>query len=164
VIRHDPYAVSPPREPFDYVVDDEPIRRAPVGSPRLLDDEHSALRLAPDSLFRSWRNEYVTVREDVGIFDRIAPVIVLKICGAVYLYPRGIGADLLDFEASVVDPAGQSIISVGAGQAHRVAVGHKIVRVLDWYRAEMKLREKGSAPLLTAFQLWTGTEPMRRAS
>ncbi len=164
MIRHDPYAISPPHAPFDYIVDDEPIRRAPIGSPRLLEEAHSALRLAPDLLFRTWRNEYVTVREDVGIYDRIGPVIILKISGAVYLYARGVGADLLDFEASVVDPAGQAIISVGTGQTHRAVVWQKIVKVLDWYRAEFKLREKGAAPMLTAFQLWMGAEHLKRAS
>ena len=164
MIRHDPYAVSPPREPFDYIVDDEPLRRAPPGSPRLLETAHSALRLAPDLLFRNWRNEYVSVREEIGFLCGLGPVAVLHIHGAIFLYPRGFGADVLDFEATVIDPAGEAIVSVGVGGAHRAPVQRKLAKVLDWYRTEIKLRDSNSSPLLTVYELWTDGRPLRRAS
>ena len=164
MIRHDPYAVSPPRESFDYIVDDEPLRRAPPGSPTLLDAAHSALRLAPDSLFRNWRNEYVTVREEIGLVHGPGPVTVLHIQGAIFLYPRGFGADLLDFEATVIDPAGEAVVSVGVGGAHRSPVQRKLAKVLDWYRTEVKLRDDNASPLLTVYELWTDGRPLRRAS
>jgi hypothetical protein len=164
LIRHDPYAVSPPQEPFDYIVDDEPLRRAPPGSPTLLETAHSALRLAPDSLFRNWRNECMTIREEIGLVHGLGPVAVLHINGAIFLYPRGFGADILDFEATVIDPAGEAIISVGVGGAHRAPVQQKLAKVLDWYRTEIKLRNSNSSPLLTVFELWTDGRPLRRAS
>jgi hypothetical protein len=164
LIRHDPYAVSPPQEPFDYIVDDEPLRRTPPGSPTLLETAHSALRLAPDSLFRNWRNEYVSVREGIGFLYGHGPVAVLRIRGAIFLYLRGFGADVLDFEATVIDPAGEAVVSVGVGGAHRAPVQRKLAKVLDWYRTERQLRDSNSSPLLTVFELWTDGQPMRRAS
>lgn len=164
MIRHDAYAVSPPCESFGYIVDDEPLQRAPPASTRLLEEAHSAVRLAPDSCYRNWRNEYVTVREEIGVVRRLGPATVLRVQGAIFLYPRGFGADLLDFEATVVDPAGEAIVSVGAGHAQRVAVHRKMALVLDWYRAELNLREENMPPLLTAIEFWTDCKPMRRAS
>jgi hypothetical protein len=164
MIRHDPYAVQPPQESFDYVVDDEPIRRTPPGSPTLLEPAHSALRLAPDSPYRNWRNEYLIVREETGIFNDLGMVTVLRICGAVFLRPRGFGADILDFEAMVIDPAGEAVVSVGVGGAHRAAIQRKLSKALDWYRTEIKLRDENAQPLLTVSELWTGGELVRMAS
>lgn len=164
MIRHDPYAVEPPREPFDYVVADEPICRLPPGSSRLLDPAYSALRLSPDSQYRAWRNEYVTVREEVAAVPGGQPVTVLRVQGSVYLHPHGLGVDVLDFEAAIVDPDGEGLISVAAGGNDRGAVKRKILKVLDWYRSEFKLRESGEKPLLTASQLWLGDDWGRRPS
>jgi hypothetical protein len=164
LIRHDPYAVPPPQEEFDYIVDDEPLRRAPPHSPTLLETAHSALRLAPDSLFRKWRNEYVSVREEIGFLFGLGPVAVLRIHGAVFLYPRGFGADVLDFDATIIDPAGEAIVSVGVGGTHRASVQRKLAKILDWYGTEIKLRDSNSPPLLTVFELWTDGRPLRRAS
>lgn len=164
MIRFDPYAVPPPAEPFDYVVDDEPIRRTPPGSPRLLQEDHSALRLSPDSVYRAWRNEYVTVREEIAAFRGIEPVTVLRVQGSVYLWPRGLGVDVLDFEAAIVDPARDGLISVATGGTDRRAVKRKVIKVLDWYRSELKLRDSGEKPLLTATELWFGEDWGRRAS
>jgi hypothetical protein len=156
MIRHDPYAVLPPPEPYDYVVDDEPIRRAPPGSPKLLDGAHSALRLAPDCLYRSWRNEYIVVREELAASDDHEPVLVLHVQGSVYLRERGLGVDVLDFEAAVVEPAKEALISVGAGKGERDAIERKVLKVVDWYRSELHLRDACDKPLLTARQLWLG--------
>ena len=164
MIRHDPYAVSPPSEPFDYVVDDEPIRRAPSGSPKLLEVAHSALRLAPDCLYRAWRNEYIVVREEITALHGHEPVAVLRVQGSVYLRERGLGVDVGDFEAAIIDPGKEGLISVGAGGAERGAVERKVLKVLDWYRSELQLRDRGEKPLLTATQLWFGEDWARRPS
>ena len=164
MIRFDPYAVPPPAEPFDYVVDDEPIRRTPPGNPRLLQEDHSALRLSPDSAYRAWRNEYVMVREEIVAFHRLVSVTVLRVQGSVYLHPRGSGVDVLDFEAALLDPAREALISVATGGADRGAVKRKVLKVLDWYRSELKLRDSGEKPLLTATELWFGEDTTRRAS
>jgi hypothetical protein len=164
MIRHDPYAVSPPAEPFDYIVDDEPIRRMPPGNPRLLQADHSALRLAPDCQYRVWRNECVTVREEIMAVPGGEPITVLRVQGSVYLHPHGLGVDLLDFEAAIVDPAKEGLISVAAGGNDRGAVERKLLRVRDWYRSEFKLRESGQKPLLTATELWLGDDRERRPS
>jgi hypothetical protein len=164
LIRHDPYAVPPPTEPYDYIVDDEPIRRMPPGNHRLLQADHSALRLAPDCLYRSWRNEYVTIREEVAAFQGHEPVTVLRVRGSVYLRRRGLGVDVLDFEAAIVEPAAEGLISVAAGGNERGAIRRKLYKVLDWYRSEVKLRDGGEKPLLTATELWFGEDRVRRAS
>jgi|GEM_PF-5751028 len=164
MIRHDPYAVPPPTEPFDYIVADEPIHRMPPGNPRLLQTDHSALRLAPDSQYRAWRNEYVTVREEVAAVQGGEPIAVLRVQGSVYLHPRGLGVDVLDFEAAIVDPGEEGLISVAAGGTDRGAVERKLFKVLDWYRSELKLRDNGEKPLLTATELWLGEDWGRRPS
>lgn len=164
MIRYDPYAIPPPAEPFDYIVDDKPIRRMPPGNPRLLQAEHAALRLAPDCLYRSWRNEYVIVREEIAAIQGGKPVTVLRVQGSVYLHPHGLGVDVLDFEAAIVDPAKEGLISVAAGGNDRGAVERKLFKVLDWYRSEFKLRESGEKPLLTAAGLWLGEDWERRPS
>jgi len=164
MIRHDPYAVPPPAEPYDYVVADEPIHRMPPGNPRLLQADHSALRLAPDCLYRSWRNEYITVREEIAGVPGGEPVTVLHVRGSVYLHPHGLGVDILDFEADIVDPAKEGLISVAAAGNDRGTVERKLLRVLDWYRSEIKLRDSGENPLLTASELWLGEDWGRRPS
>ena len=164
MIRFDPCAVPSPAEPYDYIVDDEPIRRTPPGSPRLLQEHHSALRLSPDSVYRAWRNEYLTVREKIAACQGIEPVTVLRAQGSVYLHPRGFGVDVLDFEAAVVDPAREGLISVATGGTSRAAVKRKVLKVLDWYRSEPQLRDSGEKPLLMATELWFGEDWGRRAS
>ena len=106
----------------------------------------------------------VTIREEIGLVHGLGPVAVLNINGAIFLYPRGFGADVLDFEATVIDPAREAIVSVGVGGAHRAPVQRKLAKVLDWYRTEIKLRDNSSSPLLTVFELWTDGRPLRRAS
>lgn len=164
MIRHDPYAVSPPAEDYDYVVDDEPIRRAPPGSARLLEASRSALRLAPDCQYRAWRNEYVLVREEVAASDAHGPIAVLRIRGSIYLGPRGLGVDLFDFEAAVVDPGKEALLSIAAGSRQRDAVERKLLKVLDWYRTELQLRDRRENPMLTAAELWLGERWERRPS
>ena len=164
MIRHDPYAVPPPPEPFDYIVADDPICRMPPGNSRLLRADHAALRLAPDSQYRAWRNEYVTVREEIAALQGHKPVTVVRVQGSVYLQEHGLGVDILDFEAAIVDPAKEALISVAAGGNERGAVKRKIFKVLDWYRSELKLRDSGEKPLLTATELWLGEDWGRRPS
>lgn len=164
MIRHDPYAVPPPLEPYDYVVDGERIRREPPGSPRLLEAAHSALRLAPDCQYRVWRNEQVLVREEIAAFQCHDPVTILRVQGSVYLHEHGLGVDVLDFEAAIVNPAKEGLISVAAGGNARGAIERKLYKVLDWYRSELKLRDTDEKPLLTAVELWLGDDWGRRPS
>ena len=164
MIRHDEYAVPSPDEPYDYVVDDEEICRAPPGSPRLLEPAHAALRLAPDCQYRAWRNHYLAVREELVAVPGSEPVTVLRVQGSVCLEPRGLGVDILDFEAAVIDPAKEALISVGTGETGRPAVERKVRKALQWYRTELKLRDDGERPLLTVRQLWLGEDWARRPS
>jgi hypothetical protein len=92
------------------------------------------------------------------------PVTVLRVQGSVYLHPRGFGVDVLDFEAAVVDPAKEGLISVATGGVDRGVVRRKVLKVLDWYRSEFKLRDSGDKALLTATELWFGEDWGRRAS
>ena len=66
--------------------------------------------------------------------------------------------DVLDFEAAIVDPAKEGLISVAVGGNERGTVERKLFKVLDWYRSELKLRDSGEKPLLTATELWLGEE------
>jgi hypothetical protein len=90
------------------------------------------------------------------------PVTVLRVQGSVYLSERGLGVDVLDFEAAVVDPAKEALILVGVGCSERGAVERKVLKVLDWYRSELQLRDRGEKPLLTATQLWFGEDWERK--
>lgn len=150
MIRFDPYAVQPPTGSWDYVVDDKPIDRAPPGSPRLLSDARPCVRLGPDCAYRAWRNEYVLVHEE----GERAPV--LRIRGALYLWPRGGGADIVGFEATVHDPTGTPRFEVFTAASHARRAGLKALKVFDWYRAEWTRRVRGEPPMLTARELWGG--------
>jgi hypothetical protein len=163
VIRFDPYAVPPPLEPWEYIVDDDPIRRAPPGTAGLLEPDHPVVRLAPDTCYRSWRCEYVLVSEEEGEPRGSSPPR-LNIRGALHLYARDIGADVLDFEALVTDPGGETSVRISAAASHRGAARRKVLKVLDWYRTELRLREAGQAPLLTACELFTDARPVRGVS
>jgi hypothetical protein len=150
LIRFDPYAVTPPLESWGFIVDDEPIRRARAGSVHLLELDTDAVRLAPDVQHQVWRNEHVFVSEELRPLGDGGAVSVLSIRGTVFLRERGLGADLLDFEAKVIDPLHESCIVVSVGGPQRAAVERKVSKVVDWYKTEADLREQGMEPLLTA--------------
>jgi hypothetical protein len=164
LIRFDPYAVTPPGESWGFIVDDEPIRRAPAGTIHLLEPDTGAVRLAPDVRHQVWRNEHVFVSEELRPLGDGGAVSVLSVRGSVFLRERGLGADLLDFEAKVIDPLHEACIVVSVGGPHRVAVERKVFKVVEWYRTEADLREQGMEPLLTASELWNDFRRVRMAS
>jgi hypothetical protein len=164
LIRFDPYAVTPPGESWGFIVDDEPIRRAPAGSGHLLELDTGAIRLAPDVRHQVWRNEHVFISEELRSLGDGGSVSVLSVRGTVFLRERGLGADLLDFEAKVIDPLHEACIIVSVGGPHRAAVERKVFKVVEWYRTEADLREKGMEPLLTAAELWNDFRRVRMAS
>jgi hypothetical protein len=164
LIRFDPYAVTPPGEAWEFIVDDEPIRRAPAGSGHLLEPDTGAVRLAPDVRHQVWRNEYVFVSEEPRPLGDGSVVSVLSVRGTVFLRGRGLGADLLDFEAKVIDPLHGACIVVSVGGPHRAIVERKVLKVVEWHRSEMDLREQGMEPLLTASELWNDFRRVRMAS
>jgi hypothetical protein len=164
LIRFDPYAVTPPEESWGFIVDDEPIRRAPGGCIHLLEPDTGAVRLAPDVRHQVWRNEHVFVSEELRPLGGDGAVSVLSVRGSVFLRDRGLGADLLDFEAKVVDPLNDACIAVSVGGPHRAAVERKVSKVVDWYKTEADLREQGMEPLLTSAELWNDFRRVRTAS
>jgi len=164
LIRFDPYAVTPPEESWGFIVDDEPIRRALAGSIHLLELDTSAVRLAPDIRHQVWRNEHVFVSEELRRLGDNGAVSVLSVRGTVFLRERGLGADLLDFEAKVIDPLHGASIVVSVGGPHRGAVERKVFKVVEWYRAEVDCREGGIEPLLTASELWNDFRRVRMVS
>jgi hypothetical protein len=164
LIRFDPYAVTPPREAWGLIVDDEPIRRAPAGSIHLLEPDTGAVRLAPDVRRQVWRNEHVFVSEELRPLGEGGAVSVLSIRSTVFLRERGLGADLLDFEARVIDPLHEACIVVSVGGPQRATVERKVFKVVEWYRTEVDLREQGMEPLLTASELWNDFRRVRIAS
>ena len=89
---------------------------------------------------------------------------MLSVRGTVFLRERGLGADLLDFEAKVIDPLHDTSIVVSVGGSHRVAVERKVFKVIEWYTTEADLREQGMEPLLTASELWNDFRRVRMAS
>jgi hypothetical protein len=156
--------VTPPGESWGFIVDDEPIRRAPAGSGHLLELDTGAIRLAPDVRHQVWRNEHVFISEELRSLGDGGSVSVLSVRGTVFLRERGLGADLLDFEAKVIDPLHEACIIVSVGGPHRAAVERKVFKVVEWYETEADLREKGMEPLLTAAELWNDFRRVRLAS
>ena len=161
--RFDPYAVTPPGESWGFIVDDDPIRRSPTGSVHLLEPDTGAVRLAPDVRYQVWRNEHVFVSEELRPLG-VGAVSVLSVRGTIFLRERGLGADLLDFEAKVIDPLHEACIVVSVGGPHRVAVERKVFKVVEWYRTEVDLLGHGMEPLLTASELWNDFRRVRMVS
>jgi hypothetical protein len=163
LIRFDPYAVTPSAESWGFIVDDEPLRRAPPGSAHLLELDSGAVRLAPDVRHQVWRNEYIFVSEELRPLGD-GGVSVLSVRGTVFLRDRGLGADLLDFEAKVIDPLHDACIVVSVGGPDRGSVERKVFKVVEWYRTEADLRERGIESLLTASELWNDFRRVRMAA
>ena len=164
MIRFDPYAVTPPVESWGFIVDDEPIRRAPLDAVHLLELDTGAVRLAPDVRHQVWRNEHVFASEELRPLGDGGAVSVLSVRGTVFLRDRGLGADLLDFEAKVIDPLHEACIVVSVGGPQRAAVERKVSKVVDWYKTEADLREQGMEPLLTSAELWNDFRRVRMVS
>ncbi len=164
MIRFDPYAVTPPGESWGFIVDDGPLRRSPAGTIHLLELETGAIRLAPDVRHQVWRNEHVFVSEELRPLGDRGAVSVLSVRGTVFLRDRGLGADLLDFEARVIDPLHDASIVVSVGGPHRVAVEKKVFKVVEWYRTEVDLREQGMEPLLTSSEIFNDFRRVRMVS
>ena len=164
MIRFDPYAVTPSSESWGFIVDDDPIRRAPAGNVHLLELDTGAVRLAPDVRHQVWRNEHVFVSEELRPIGDGGAVSVLSVRGTGFLRERGLGADLLDFEAKVIDPLHEACIVVSVGGPHRVIVERKVFKVVEWYRVEVELRDTGAEPLLTVSELWNDFRRVRMAS
>jgi hypothetical protein len=164
LIRFDPYAVTPSLESWGFIVDDEPIRRAPAGTIYLLEPDTGAVRLAPDVRHQVWRNEHVFVSEELRPLGDGGAVSVLSVRGTVFLRERGLGADLLDFEGKVINPLHEASIVVSVGGPQRVDVERKVFKVVEWYRTEVELRETGMESLLTASELWNDFRRVRVVS
>ena len=164
MIRFDPYAVTPPGESWGFIVDDDPIRRAPAGAACLLEPDTGAVRLAPDVRHQVWRNEHIFVSEELRPLGDGGAASVLSVRGTVFLRERGLGADLLDFEAKVIDPIHEASVVISVGGPHRSAVERKVFKVVEWYRTEAGLREQGMEPLLTASELWNDFRRVRMVS
>lgn len=158
MIRWDPYAVRPPVGDWDYVVDNRPIRRAPKGSSRLLAREAPFVRLAPSVFHCVWRNEWVTV------FEGLTQPPTLIVRGSLYLRPRDEGADLIDFEALVIDPRHTRETIFLLPEAFRARAERKIFRVMEWFSREYQRREAGLGPCLTSWEHWNEEEYRKRAS
>ena len=116
------------------------------------------VRLAPSVFHCVWRNEYLTVFEGFGQ----PPTLIVR--GAIYLRPRDGGADLVDFEALVIDPHGAREIVFLLPEAFRARAERKLIRVMEWYEREHKRREAGLPPCLTSYEHWHEDEVRKRAS
>jgi hypothetical protein len=156
--------VTPPVESWGFIVDDEPIRRAPLDAVHLLELDTGAVRLAPDVRHQVWRNEHVFASEELRPLGDGGAVSVLSVRGTVFLRDRGLGADLLDFEAKVIDPLHEACIVVSVGGPQRAAVERKVSKVVDWYKTEADLRKQGMEPLLTSAELWNDFRRVRMVS
>jgi hypothetical protein len=58
----------------------------------------------------------------------------------------------------------EACIVVSVGGPYRVAVEKMVFKVVEWYRAEVDLREQGMEPLLMASELWNDFRWVRIAS
>ena len=160
VPRFDPYPAPRPSEPWEFVVDGSPPRFAPLGSPRLLQSEHSVLRLVPDASFRVWRDEAVLVLEK----EREDGRTEVRVKGAIIVGWYAYGADLFDFEASVTDPLGEREITIFAPAEYRRDIMRKVLKALDWYESELTCREQGWPRRSTAYEYWMNTRAVPRES
>ena len=160
VPRFDPHPAPRPSEPWDFVVDDSPPRLAPAGSARLLQPEHSVLRLVPDVGYRPWHNEAVMFLEKELQDGRIE----LRVRGAVVTGWYAAGADVLDFEVSVIDPLGDRDVTMFCQNEYRRDVMRKVEKALDWYASERSCRERGWPRRSTAFEFWMDTRVIPRES
>jgi hypothetical protein len=113
---------------------------------------------------QAWRNEHVFVSEELRPLSDGGAVTLLSVRSTAFLRERGPGADLLDFEAKVLDPPHGACIVASVGGSQRAAVERKVSKVVDWYRTQADLRDQGMEPLLTASELMNDFRRVRMSS
>ena len=90
--------------------------------------------------------------------------IELRVRGAVVTGWYAAGADVLDFEVSVIDPLGDRDVTMFCQNEYRRDVMRKVEKALDWYASERSCRERGWPRRSTAFEFWMDTRVIPRES
>jgi hypothetical protein len=150
--RFDMYGQPPPEGDWRYVIDDSgisygpgwwPLYRTWLGSAGL---QPAGVRLAPDSEFRSWRNEYVLIGPGSG------PVMVAHL--NLYVREQGMGAIVVEHVAVTLDIRNRAAtVDEGCPGIVLEQAQGKAGRLLAWLLAERAARRSGRARPVTAADL-----------
>jgi hypothetical protein len=149
VPHFDPYGQPPPAGDWEYVLDDFGVSYGPGWWPLYRDGTPCGVRLAPDTEYRSWRNEYVTLRPGTGA-RTVAQVTLYcrrQGLGAMVLDAR-IGIDLRERTVTVVSDLSDCPDEVRQ-QAH-----DKAAKLLRFLLAQRHARRTGATRPVTAYELW----------
>lgn len=150
----DPYGQPPVTGDWEYVLDDFGVTYGPGWWPLYRDGTPCSARLAPDTEYRSWRNEYVLLRPGT---DAHAVAQVRLYCrrqglGAIVVDAR-IGIDLRERTAIVL-----SDLSGCPDEVRQQADG-KAAKLLRFLLAQRRARRKKATQPVTAYQMWQSRQP-----
>lgn len=153
--RFDMYPSKPPEGTWAYVVDDYGIVFGrgwwPFYDNRSL--QPSAVRLAPDTAFRAWRNEYVLVYPGIDD-DRTCWFQV-----SIYLRPQGMGAYVWDSPTIYLDiPTGTWVCHGNIPDEVASDVDTKVFCVFQLIHQMRGLRRKKVAAPPLAHEAWIQDE------
>lgn len=153
----DGYAGPTPQGEWAYVVDDYgivygkrpwPFRRfSHMNGKRSVYTEGASVRLAPDTEFRAWRNEYVLlfVREDGLSADGIMHL---------WVAPQGMGGWVENVHVTIAVPSFEGTFRTELPPEVAEQGAAKLTRITALLRAEAARRDAGQRRPVTAHELY----------
>jgi hypothetical protein len=150
VERVDGSAVAPPQGEWMYEVDDFNVVYGPGWWPFHRGGEPTTVRLAPNTRYWAWRNEYVLVTPTADAAARARL--------SVYVAPAGAGGVVVTTGAVVDLRAGTAVVDDGCPAHVRDAAQVKADRVLALALAARAQRRRGQAAPVTAYERYRAGE------
>lgn len=143
----DMYGAAPPGGDWAYVVDGYGITYGPGWWPYHRDGKPGTIRVAPDTEFRSWRNEYVLISPSRA--QPAAAVARLQL----FVRPQGMGAMIVGAQLGINIRQRTVALPVGLPEQLHEQAGVKGRRLLDLIVAGRTDRRRGAARPRTAADL-----------
>ncbi|MFI0411953.1 hypothetical protein E1264_02680 [Actinomadura sp. KC216] len=150
----DPYGQSPPPGEWNYILDDFSVHYGPGWWPFYRDGRPCGIRVSPDTDYRAWRNEYVTLRPgtDAGVTAK----------ATLHCRPQGLGAIVVDVRIHIDLRARTTRIVTGCPDEVREQAETKATRLLAFLVAHRRARRQGEPEPVTAHQVWTARDVTSR--
>lgn len=150
----DPYGQPPPSGEWAYVLDAFGVEYGRGWWPFYRDGKPCGIRVAPDTDYRSWRNEYVTLwpDTDAGVTAKVT----------LYCRPQGLGAIVVDARIHIDLRARTATLVTACPDEIREQAETKATRLLAVLLAQRRARRRGRPRPVTAHELWTSSKGQPR--
>jgi hypothetical protein len=144
--RFDMYAVAPPDGDWAYEVDYTGITYGPGWWPFYRDGQPDVVRLAPNTRYWAWRNEYVLLGpgQDATVSSRLT----------LYMAPQGLGGLVADTHVRLDLRARSATVDPDCPAAVREQAQTKADRLVAAVLAARAERRRGRTRPTTAYDRW----------